>query len=61
MFANLHNAQKLKESCLSLIVTNYSEIVKTEHWEKFCKVATTKEIVKITRAFGEIQVSKNES
>ena len=60
-FADLHNAEKLKENCLVLIVSKFSEIVKTKNWENFCETSTNEEIVKITRSFSKIQVSKNES
>lgn len=53
-FADLHNAEKLKENCMVLIVSKFSEIVKTENWENFCKTSTNEEIVKITRSFSKI-------
>lgn len=60
-YADLHNAASLKQNCLNLMASNFTEIVQTEKWETFIKLARKEEIIEVTRAFSKFQISKQET
>lgn len=57
--ADLHNANILKNKCLTFIASNYNQVAQTENWERMCLKGGGKLMVEVTRAIAsKFQASK---
>lgn len=55
--ADLYNADKLKENCLTFMASNFNQVVQTKDWELLCKAEGGQKVLEVSRAIAKIQVS----